>query len=406
MSGRKVLVTGLGVVSPMGSDLEAFWDSLCTETIPPRELDDAFLGRAHMDNRLFHLVADPGEDAIPAGGGRATAFALRAAEAALRDAGLDPEAMDGIGLKDAVIGVAMGTAAGDTDAWESERSATGGLAAPGPFPYRSAHAVAGRFGLTGPNFSVSTACSAAGYGISLACEAIRSGQADVMVAGGAESVSRVTQGCFNRLMALDPESCRPFDVDRKGTVMGEGAAVLILESEAHARKRGRRAYAELKGWGWSCDGHNPTAPDPAGIQAEAALRGSLAAAGVEPGEVDCVVPHGTGTALNDSIEGEVLARVFRERLPGLKVSPIKGKLGHGAGASAAFSCLAACLILRTGKIPPAGNLQTQDPECRLSLHRGSPLLAKVGHALVSSYAFGGNNISLVLGRPATETAAP
>jgi 3-oxoacyl-(acyl-carrier-protein) synthase len=400
MNGSGIMVTGLGVVSPVGSGLEAFWDSLCRETLPPRELDEAFLGKAHMDNRLFHLAGVPGGEPLPAGGGRATAFALRAAEAALRDADLDPAALDGI------IGVAMGTAAGDTDAWEWERTAPDAGAVPGPFPYRTAHTVAERLGLTGPNLSVSTACSAAGYGISLACEAIRTGQADVMVAGGAESVSRVTQGCFNRLMALDPEACRPFDSARKGTVMGEGAAVLILESEEHARRRGRRAYAALKGWGWSCDGHNATAPDPTGAQAEAALRRSLSAAGLEPGDVDCIVPHGTGTALNDGIEGEVLARVFPDRVARLPVSPIKAKIGHGAGASAAFSCLAAALILHTGKIPPAGNLRAQDPACPLSLHRGGPLSAEVRNALVSSYAFGGNNITLVLGRPVSGSTSP
>ena len=396
MSGR-IFVTGLGVVSPLGDGVDSFWKSLCASTEPPQEFNDSLIGACHMENRKFHRVPADwdgyGSATSADGRGNATRFALHAVEAALRDAGLDHHSPE------SVIGVAMGTAAGDTDAWERERSHSDGTPALQPFPFFTAPAVASRFGLTGPNLMVSTACSAGGYGISMACDVLRSGWADVMVVGGAEAASRVTQGCFNRLTALDPEVCRPFDIDRKGTIMGEGAAVLILETEHHALSRRRRIYAEVKGWGWSCDGHNPTAPDPSGIQAELALRRSLKGANLDPTAIDCVIPHGTGTALNDGIEGDVISRVFGIRAGTIPVTPIKSKIGHGAGASAAFSCLAAAMILRTGLIPPAGNLQTQDPRCRLHLPRNSALREEVWNILISSYAFGGNNISLVMGKP-------
>lgn len=391
---QRVFVTGLGVVSPLGSDVASYWEGLLYKESRPGIYQHT--RPAYIPNRLFYNVPDwSPEDARQQKvlAGRASTFAIRAAEMALRDAGL----LDAV--QGSTIGVSLGTGMGDSDLLDDER--TGGPAVPPDAAcfFRVSALVAERFGLTGPNLSVSNACSASGYSVGLAYDAISEGWADVMVAGGVEGFSRVAQACFHRMGALDPYACRPFDQDRAGTVFGEGAAVLVLESEEHARRRGcQRYFAEIKGSGWSCDGHHPTAPDPNGLQPEHAANRALASAGVQPDEIDCVVPHGTGTALNDVMESALLERLFGPRLEQVHLCAVKSKLGHSGGASGAFSILTAALILNHGLVPPTGNVQAVDPQCRIKVHTDQPIRAPIRHVLINAYAFGGNNISVVMGR--------
>jgi 3-oxoacyl-(acyl-carrier-protein) synthase len=387
-----ILITGLGVVSPIGIGIDAFWNSALQGIGSPG--DYPHINPAYVPNRRAYYIEQP--LSAPEPGvylSRADDFAIRATEMCLQDAGLDD-------VTSADIGVSFGTGMGNSDLLERGREEGIPIDSHTSFGFSGAAALAAHFGFTGPNLSTSTACSASGYSLSLALEALDSGWADVMVVGGAEGFSRIALGCFNRLGALDPVQCRPFDQYRAGTVFGEGGAMMVLETAEHARRRGcTRAYAEVKGYGWSCDGHHATAPEPSGQAAVLALSQALAYARVEPEAIDCVVPHGTGTELNDLTENDVLVQIFAEHVDQLKVCAIKSMVGHTGGAAGAFSCLTAALILSHGMVPPTAHLETPDPRCQLRLHREEPVTATVRHVLVNAYAFGGNNVSIIFGQP-------
>jgi 3-oxoacyl-(acyl-carrier-protein) synthase len=383
------------VVSCLGNDLEAYWAGLARAESVPAPTPDPY---ARMDNTLIYGVGALPSPALRRGipnPGRGSTYAMLAAGSALRDAGLDRVA-DGDG--GAGIGVAIGTAVGDVSLFEA---ADAGGPVPRDrdgYPFKVASMLAAQFGTTGPTVSVSTACSSSLYSVSLAADAIRDGSADVVIAGGAESYTRVGGACFNRMGGLDPDRCQPFAVERQGTVFGEGAALLILESSSHARRRGwTRAYASIDGAGWSCDGHHATAPDPEATQIVRALRAGLDDAGIYPADVGVVVPHGTGTPLNDAIEGRALDEVFGPLMKALPVYSLKAMLGHTAGAAGAFSLLTAALILHRDAVPPNVRIRTPDPDCPFELCT-DPSRPVGDHALVSGYAFGGNNISIVVGR--------
>lgn len=388
MSDR-VLVTGLGVVSPVGVGLDAFWDGLLNaESVPA--VNEA-LPEGSMPIRHTYSVAEEerrsGEAAF---GGTASTFAVRAARMALEDAGLGGAAVP------STIGISLGNAMGD-DVFETERAGGKSVEGKDGFFFGVSAALANTLRLAGPTLSVSTACSAGLYSISMAVDMIRSGEVDAMLVGGSEAVCRVAMGCFNRLAAIDPVACRPFDAERKGTVMGEGAAVLLIESEAHFSARGGdKVYGRIAGAGWSCDGHHATIPEPSGRFAVRAARLALEESGLSPDDIGCVLVHGTGTQQNDAMEAAMIAELFRDRAKDLWVCGIKGKLGHQGGAAGAFQALVAALILNRGVIPPTGNTATLDEGCDVRLSNGDA--AEVNAVLMNSYAFGGNNISLILER--------
>ncbi|KNB53178.1 beta-ketoacyl-[acyl-carrier-protein] synthase family protein [Streptomyces caatingaensis] len=376
----RVLITGAGAVSGLGAGVEAMWRGLCAAPgDPPRRAADP---GARMALPLIHRA--PAEEGP---GGRTTRLALMAAREAVADAGLD-------GAHLARGAVVMGTGGGDADLWERPLDPDR-TEAPA---FTVASAVAAALGAGGGATCVSNACSAGGFGLAMALDMIRAGEADVVVAGGAEAYSRVALGCFNRMRAVDPYACRPFHRDRAGTVFGEGAAVLVLESAGHARRRGvRRHYAELAGSGWSCDAHHLTAPDPEGAQIRRAMTQALADAGVGADAVGCVVPHGTGTRLNDVVESEALGAVFGERLGRLPLYSLKALIGHTAGAAGALGAVAAALVLDRRTVPPNVPLGAdQDPECPVHLPQGGTVPLTGRHVMVNAFAFGGNNVSLVL----------
>jgi 3-oxoacyl-[acyl-carrier-protein] synthase II len=387
----RVLITGLGVVSPAGSTIESYWAALLAGAVAPSRFpwtDERYVG-----DPLTYSVAEPKRREVSDAGlaiGRASQFAIRAAEMCLADAAFN--AGDA-----APIGVSMGTGMGHADLLEDEREGAGAAAPLERFAFEAGSTVAARLHLRGPNLSVSTACSAGAYSVSLAVEAIRAGLADAILAGGCEAFSRVAFGCFRRLGALDPVACRPFDAGRAGTVFGEGAAMLLLESEEHARRRGRTSYyAAVSGAGWSCDAYHPTAPEPGGQQTAAALQRALEDANLRPEDIDCVVPHGTGTELNDVVESSTLAQVFGPHLNRLRIFGLKSVIGHSGGGAGAFSCVTAALMLHYGMVPPTANLVNVDPRCELPLHTGTPVTGDLRRALVNAYAFGGTNISVIL----------
>lgn len=391
---ERVLITGLGVVSPIGTGIEAYYRALLEAESRPG--DHGIIQPQWMEIRATYSVSDFVPE-TPRGSasfaGRASQFAIAAARMALEDAGLS----GGMG-PESVMGVSIGNAMGD-DIFESVRA--GG---PGPceldfFPFEVAAAIGAKVDARGPSMDVATACSAGLYSVSLAADLIQSGQADVMLAGGAEAISRVAMGCFNRLKAFDPEVCRPFDAGRKGTMMGEGAAVMVLESESHAkRRRAARSYAVVAGAGWSCDAHHATIPEPSGYHATQAARRALDVARLDLGDLDAVLVHGTGTDQNDVMESHMLEQMFGDRPEGIWVCAIKSKLGHGGGAAGAFQCLTGALVLSRGVLPPTANIEALDPRCRIRFSGDSPVRAPFRNVLMNSYAFGGNNISVILGR--------
>ncbi|GAA1108195.1 MULTISPECIES: beta-ketoacyl synthase N-terminal-like domain-containing protein [Streptomyces violaceusniger group] len=406
-----VLVTGLGALSPLGAGVDAFWRGMHKADTAPSRVPDPL---AHMDHPLMYLVPEADipdgpeeQDGLPLG--RGSRFALAAAREAVADAGLavleGPETTGG-GLDPRRVAVALSTGMGDTDLHEGWW--TGGAPASGRWapPFPSASVVGGWFGAQGVNTCVSNACAASGYALSVGADLIRSGEADVVLAGGAEAYSRTALACFNRLGAIDPERCRPFAAERRGTVFGEGAAVLVLESATHARARGARTvYGRLAGAGWSCDAYHATAPEPSGEQIERAMREALREAGAgtgtesgaEPGSggLGFVIPHGTGTELNDVVESRVLDALT----PRTPLYSVKALIGHTGGAAGAFAALAASLVLHHRTLPPNVPVGERDPECAVPLPSGSaPMTGAYG--LVNAYAFGGNNISLVFGEAA------
>ncbi|MFD8864815.1 beta-ketoacyl-[acyl-carrier-protein] synthase family protein [Streptomyces sp. NPDC059590] len=402
MSGgaTDVLVTGLGALSCLGSGTEALWRGMHTARSAPTKVPDPL---AHMDHPHMYLVPEADlptgpeeQDGLPLG--RGSQFAIAAAREAVDSAGLTGLA----GVDPRRVAVSISSGMGDSDLHERRRAgepANHDGWAPA-FPVASA--VGGWLGAQGPNTSLTNACAASGYALSVAADLIRSGEADVVVAGGTEAYSRVALACFNRLGAIDPERCRPFAADRRGTIFGEGAAVLVLESAAHARERGAKTvYARLAGAGWSCDAHHATAPEPGGEQIERAMREALretdpaleAAPGA--GGLGFVVPHGTGTELNDVVEARALAGVLGEAAPRTPLYSVKALLGHTGGAAGAFAALAAVLVLHHRTLPPNVPVGRQDPGCEVPLPtEPTPMTAPYG--LVNAYAFGGNNVSLVL----------
>ncbi|MFI9629742.1 beta-ketoacyl-[acyl-carrier-protein] synthase family protein [Streptomyces sp. NPDC052042] len=386
-----ILITGLGVISCLGTGVDAFWSGMQRAASAPRKVTDP---HAHMAVPLMYAVpeADVPTRAETLDGqelGLCSRFALEVTRQALADAGsadLDPSRTA------VVIGTGMGDA-GLHEQWRVHGHPETDTWSP---TFSVASAVGALVGAEGPNTSVSNACAASGFALSLAADLIRSGEADVVVAGGAEAYSRVALGCFNRLGAVDTVRCRPFDAHREGTVFGEGAAALVLESAAHAARRGApKVYARLAGSGWSCDAYHATAIEPEGTQITQAMRRALDAAGVVPEDIGCVVPHGTGTLINDTVESRALTGLLGPGPAERPLYSLKSLIGHTGGAAGALAALSAALIVHAGTVPPNVARDEPDPECGMSLpERAGTLTAS--SVLVNAYAFGGNNVSLVL----------
>lgn len=262
--------------------------------------------------------------------------------------------------------------------------------------------VAASVGAFGPRLAPSTACSSSAISLAMGLSWIRSGAADVAIAGGTDALCRMTYTGFHALQALAPGPCRPFDQDRQGLTLGEGAAILILESEEHARTRGAPILARVLGAGLSCDASHPTAPHEDGLGAQYALRSALRDANVEPSAIDYVNAHGTGTPQNDACESRAMRSVFGETAAHVPTSSTKGLIGHLLGAAGAVEAVATVLSLRGGFAPPTVGLVNPDPECGLDLVRDGPRETEIRTAASNSYGFGGNNCSLILSQCAEE----
>jgi 3-oxoacyl-[acyl-carrier-protein] synthase II len=386
-ASREPVITGCGVISPLGEGVPAFWEGLLAgrSAVAPIR---GFPADDLAPNAVAEVrgVADDDPD-------RAGAFALLAASEALAEAGLDgPSAT-------ARWGVALGTTLGGMrlhELWDGGRpEALSGIAS---IPYYGpAVRLARRFGCRGPVATAQLACASGTQAIAWAARWVRDGRADVVLAGGTDLLCRFVVAGFNCLRAT-AATARPFDRRRQGLVLGEGAAVVVVESRAHAEARGARPRAVLRGAGAAADAVHMTAPDREGGGAARAMAAALRDAGVAAGAVGLVSAHGTGTVYNDAMEAAALGRVFAEH--GVPVNSIKGAIGHTLGAAGAFEAVMCVQALASGRIPPTAGLEEPDPACAgIDLVHGAARSAPVALALSTSSGFAGANAALVLGAP-------
>ena len=408
---RRVVITGIGAVTPIGLTREGLWDGLRRQRSAVRTVTrfDPSIFRSHNAAEVDDFVPSDHMEAKRAKRlDRFGHFSVATARMALEDAGIDLAREDR-----ERIGAMMGTALGGVGYAEDQLGVflTQGLKAVDPtlalavFGGAASCNIAIEFGIQGPNSTNAMSCASGTIAIGEAFRQIRDGYADVMLAGGAEApLAPLCFGSFSIIRAMstrndDPASAsRPFDRDRDGFVMGEGSAVLVLESYDRAVARGARIYAEVAGFGTSNDAHHMTAPRPDGSQAARSMRMALDDAHVGPGEIGYVNAHGSSTPLNDPTETLAIKRVFGERAYAMPVSSTKGYYGHALGASGAIEAAIAALSIAREWLPPTVNLERTDDACDLDYIPAEGRAARVEHVLSNSFGFGGINAALVLRR--------
>ncbi len=409
-AASRVVVTGLGTVNPLGLDVASFWEACLAgrsgvgeirsfDASPLRTRIAAevrgFDPEAYMGRRLARRLDRYGQ------------FFLAAAGQALADAGLaygedDPAAER--------AGVAVGSGIGGILTFQGEMDAMRqrgyDRVSPYAIPQIICNMAAGQVSidhhLYGPSLCAVTACAASANALGDAAEVIRRGDADVMVAGGAEAaIGEFALAAFGQARALstrndDPQGAsRPFDAGRDGFVIGEGGAAMVLEAEGHARARGATIYGVLAGYGMSSDGYHITLPRPGGAGAARAMAQALRSAGLAPAEIDYINAHGTSTRANDAAETAAIKSVFGDRAYGTPVSSTKSMTGHLLGGAGALEALVCLLAMRDGIVPPTINYQNRDPECDLDYVPNEARRLPVRAAMSNSFGFGGHNVALV-----------
>lgn len=408
MEQRRVVVTGLGVVSPIGNNVPSFWAGVKAQKngIGPITLIDA--------SDLAVKIAGEVKDFDPSKRldskeskkmDRYAQFSVYAALEALADAGLTKEDLDS-----ERTGVCLGTGQGGS---QSIEDAVARLIERGPSrvpPLTVAKGLA-NFGpgqiamilnLTGPCQTIITACAAATDAIGQGMRLIRNGYADMIFAGGAEaSIVRMCMASFINIQALSTrndapdKASRPFDKERDGFVMAEGAGILLLEEYEHAKARGAKIYAEVAGFAATCDAHHVTAPDPEGRGVARAMTLAIKDAGLKPEDIDYVSAHGTSTPLNDPIETKAIKHAFGDHAYKLKISSLKSMTGHCIGAAGAIESIASILGMNEDYIHPTINLENPDPECDLDYVPNKPISMPVRAFIKNSMGFGGQNAVVV-----------
>ena len=400
---RRVFVTGVGVVSPVGLGRDEFWDALVTGrsgAAPIRNFDTTGIDRdiacevKDFRPRDFLTAAEARRS------GRCSQMALAAARMAVEDARLRPEHLRGPNTA-VVLGTTMGEAnvLGQLEsAWlhQGEDSVE-----PSQLPRYGTTLLpihlARAFGARGMVQTMPAACAAGNYAIGFAADQIRAGRAQVAITGAAEVIERLQFAGFARLGAMAPEKCQPFDQGRRGLLVGEGAGILILESEESVVRRGAAVLAEIGGYGLACDAHHITRPDPDGTGSAQAMQDAIATSGLRPQDIDFVNAHGTGTTANDKVETKVIRQVFGERQP--LVSSMKSMIGHCMGAASALEAVSCVLTLRDHVVPPTINYQQPDPDCEVNLVANVARRGRVDVVLNNSLAFGGYDAVVTLARP-------
>lgn len=406
---RRVVITGMGMVSPLGNNLATTWAAMmrgecavepitkfdttgfpCTVAAFVKDFDPT----QYMDKRDARRMAS------------FLHFAVAAAQEAMADAGLDMSRED-----PERVGIEIGSAIGGADVVEGERlnleqqglKKVNPATIPALLINMPGCYIAINNNIRGPVNASVTACATGISGIGEGMRRIVWGDADVMLAGGTESaITPLTVGAFGRLTALTKRSdtpkkaITPFDANRDGTVVGEGAGVVVLESLEHAQARGARILAEVKGYALTSDAFHISSPRDDGSSQVRAMRRALQDGGLEPQQVDYIGAHGTGTPLNDAIETKAIKMVLGEAAYDVAISSIKSMTGHTLGAAGALSAIATVKAMHTGYLPPTINLETPDPECDLDYIPNEPRQAGVKVAMVNGFGFGGQNASIVL----------
>ncbi len=400
----RVFITGVGVVSSIGLGKAAFFDALAAGTsgISPVEAFDVtnlgreFAGEVKGFRPKDHLTALETRRM-----GRCSQMALAAARMAIADAGLDPALLRGPRAS-VVLGTTMGEAdvLGDLDHAWIHKGAGGVRRAMIPkygstlLPIHVARAI----GSEGAVLTLPAACAAGNYAIGFAADLIRSGKADVVVTGAAEMLQELQYSGFVRLAAMAPAKCQPFDLNRQGLILGEGAGILVLESEAHAtRRKAASLLAEVGGHGMTCDAYHITRPHPDAVGSIGAMRQAIERSGIDSHAVDFVNAHGTGTKHNDAAESKVMRDIFGDRK--VPISSMKSMLGHCMGAASALEAIGCIMTLEKGLYPPTIGYETPDPECDVDVVANHARSGAHDIVLNNSLAFGGYNSVTCLAKP-------
>ena len=412
---RRVVITGVGAVTPIGTAADGLWSGLQARTSAVRTITrfDPTPFRSHMAGEIPDFRPQDHLDAKRAKRlDRFSQLAVTSARLALADAELDLAREDrdrmGAMMGSALGGVAFAEAQVPKYLAEGVRGLDASLAL-AVFAGAASCNIAIEFGVTGPNATNAMSCASGTIAVGEAFHVVRDGRADVMLAGGAEApLAPLTFAAFSNIRAMstrndDPaRASRPFDASRDGFVMGEGAAVVVLEERRRAIARGARIYAEVVGHAYTNDAYHMTAPRPDGRQAARAIQLALADGDVAPGEVDYINAHGSSTPLNDPTEMSAIKQVFGDHAYRLTVSGTKGYYGHALGASGAIEAAICALALSRGWLPPTINLERPDPQCDLDCLPGGGRAASPAAVVSNSFGFGGINASLVL-RPDSGT---
>ena len=410
--GRRVAVTGLGAITPVGHEKDQLWESLCN-------------GESGISN--ITSFDTTGQDVLIAGEAsdfdpgkwfdkkeerrldRFTQFAVASAALAIEDSGLDLDKVD-----KRKAGSIIGTGIGGIIEIEAQHKVLleRGPSRVSPFMITKLMAnaapgyIAIKFGLQAANFSIITACASGAHAIVEAFRVVQSGEADIMVAGGTEAtITPLCVSAFNNMKALSTrndeplKASRPFDKDRDGFIISEGSGIIILEEMENAKKRGANIYAEMLGFGMSDDAHHITAPHPEGAGAYIAMENALKSSRLNPEQISYINAHATSTPLGDMIEINSIRKVYGDHVNDLSVSSTKSMLGHQLGASGGVEALICSLIVDKGVIPPTINYETPDPNCNgIDFVPNEAKERNIENVMSNSFGFGGHNVSIILGK--------
>ena len=399
---RRVAITGIGLVTGLGSTREESWGALTEGRCAVRAVTlfetDGYRSRvaAEVDVESVRAKLSPLERRRCSRGDQ---LGLVAAMEAVDDSGLFDKDDDR-----SRVGVLLG--AGTADLLRNEdyyhTAITRGIRYARPsdawnhFSSTPVDLIASRFSLQGLRSCIVAACSSSTIAIAQAADAIRAGRLDAALAGGTDALARLTFSGFNALRLMDPDPCRPFDRDRAGMNIGEGAAVLVLEEMSRARRRGAPVYAELAGSSFSCEAFHPTAPEPDGRPVAAVVQSALQDAGIDPADVDHINAHGTATPQNDRAETRGYRALFGERMSRLPVTSCKSMIGHCLGAAGGIEAAILALTIARGVIPPTVHHANTDPECYGDVVANVAREGRVKCAISTSLGFGGNDSALVM----------
>lgn len=408
MTKNRVVITGVGVLTPVGNSVETFWNSLITgkSGIGYIEGFDTSAFTTRIGGQIKNFDAEQYMDKKEAR--RTTRFiiyAIAAATEAVKDSGLDIEAIAN------EVGVEIGSGIGGIEILEQMTialhekgpSKISPFTVPMMIPDMATGLVSMKFGAKGPNSCSVTACASAANSIGNAFKLIQSGEAKAMITGGAEcAITPLGLGSFCAARSLSTQNdtpqqaSRPFDNERDGFVMGDGAGILVLEDYDHAVKRGAKIYAEVIGFGCSGDAYHITAPAPEGEGASRAIKAALKNAGISGEQVDYINAHGTSTKLNDKNETAAIKTVFGAHAPNLLISSTKSMTGHLLGAAGAVELVVSAKVIQTGIIPPTINQTSKDPDCDLNYIPNKAIEKPVTIAMSNSFGFGGHNAVLLI----------